>query len=454
MEEKKISNFTQGRILGPLLGFAVPVLFAMFLQTMYGAVDLLIVGQYADTADVSAVATGSQLMHTVTTVLVGLAMGITVLLAQKIGEGKPRVAGRVIGSGVTLFAAMAAVMTLLLVMLTEPLCRLLHAPENAFSQTVDYVRICSGGTAFIIAFNVLGSVFRGIGDSKMPLITVAIACAANIVGDWLLVAAFGMGAAGAAWATVLAQGLSVVLSLLIIARRRLPFEFHRSDLRPDRALAGHILRIGTPIALQDLLVSVSFLVITAIVNSLGLIQSAGVGVAEKLCGFIMLVPSAFSQSMSAFVGQNIGAGQPQRARKALFYGIGASLCAGVVMFYMTFAHGAALSALFARDEAVILAAADYLRAYGLDCLLTSFLFCFSGYFSGRGKTVFVMLQGVIGAFLVRIPVSFLVSRIPGVSLFAIGLATPASTLVQIILCGVYFMREMRQERAELGAKAE
>ena len=184
-----------------------------------------------------------------------------------------------------------------------------------------------------------------------------------------------------------------------------------------------------------------------------LIQSAGVGVAEKLCGFIMLVPSAFSQSMSAFVGQNIGAGQPQRARKALFYGIGASLCAGVVMFYMTFAHGAALSALFARDEAVILAAADYLRAYGLDCLLTSFLFCFSGYFSGRGKTVFVMLQGVIGAFLVRIPVSFLVSRIPGVSLFAIGLATPASTLVQIILCGVYFMREMRQERAELGAKA-
>ncbi|MBP3428414.1 MAG: MATE family efflux transporter [Clostridia bacterium] len=453
MEEKKISNFTQGRILGPLLGFAVPVLFAMFLQTMYGAVDLLIVGQYADTADVSAVATGSQLMHTVTTVLVGLAMGITVLLAQKIGEGKPRVAGCVIGSGVTLFAAMAAVMTLLLVMLTEPLCRLLHAPENAFSQTVDYVRICSGGTAFIIAFNVLGSVFRGIGDSKMPLITVAIACAANIAGDWLLVAVFGMGAAGAAWATVLAQGLSVVLSLLIIARRRLPFEFHRSDLRPDRALAGHILRIGTPIALQDLLVSVSFLVITAIVNSLGLIQSAGVGVAEKLCGFIMLVPSAFSQSMSAFVGQNIGAGQPQRARKALFYGIGASLCAGVVMFYMTFAHGAALSALFARDEAVILAAADYLRAYGLDCLLTSFLFCFSGYFSGRGKTVFVMLQGVIGAFLVRIPVSFLVSRIPGVSLFAIGLATPASTLVQIILCGAYFMREMRQERAELGAKA-
>ena len=446
MENSSKGSFTQGRILAPLIGFALPVLFAMFLQTMYGAVDLLIVGQYAQTADVSAVATGSQLMHTVTTVLVGMAMGLTVLLAQKIGEGRPRVAGKVIGSGITLFAALAAVMTVLLVALTEPLCAMLRAPENAFSQTVDYVRICSLGTAFIIAFNVLGSVFRGIGDAKMPLITVAIACVVNIAGDLLLVAGFGMGAAGAAWATVLAQGVSVVLSLLIIARRKLPFEFHRRDLRPERTLVVHILRIGTPIALQDLLVSTSFLVITAIVNSLGLVQSAGVGVAQKLCGFIMLVPSSFSQAMSAFVGQNIGAGKPERARKALFYGIGASLCAGVVMFYMAFAHGAALSSIFARDEAVILASADYLRAYGLDCLMTSFLFCFIGYFSGRGKTVFVMLQGVAGAFLVRVPVSFLVSRIPGVSLFGIGLATPASTFVQIIFCGLYFMHELRCER--------
>ncbi|MBP3657206.1 MAG: MATE family efflux transporter [Clostridia bacterium] len=444
--EKRSNDFTQGGILAPLIGFAVPVLFAMFLQTMYGAADLLIVGWFGSTADVSAVATGSQLMHTVTTVLVGMAMGVTVLLAQKIGEGKPRVAGKVIGTGITLFAALAAVMTAALVFLASPLCSLLHAPENAFSRTVDYVRICSAGTAFIIAFNVLGSVFRGIGDSKIPLLTVAIACVVNIGADLLLVAGFGMGAAGAAIATVAAQGVSVLLSLLIIARRSLPFELHRVDLKPDRSCAVNILRIGTPIAMQDLLVSLSFLVIMAIVNSLGLIQSAGVGVAEKLCGFIMLVPSAFSQAMSAFVGQNTGAGKPERARRALYYGIGASLCAGVFMFWLSFFRGEALSGLFAKDEAVILAAADYLRAYGLDCLLTSFLFCFIGYFSGRGRTVFVMLQGIAGAFCVRVPVSFLVSRIPGVSLFAIGLATPASTLVQIILCGLYFMHELKRDR--------
>jgi len=447
---EKTRNFTEGKILAPLIGFALPVLLALFLQTMYGAVDLMIVGQYADTADVSAVSTGSQVMMSVTTVLTGLAMGMTVLLGQKIGEGNQKQAGAVIGSGICLFSILALALTVLLVGLTEPLCLLMHAPEDAFEQTVSYVRICSAGTAFIIAFNVLGSVFRGIGDSKMPLITVAIACVANILGDLLLVAGFHMGAAGAALATILAQGISVVLSLVIIARRTLPFSFTRKDVRLNMPVIGNILKIGAPMALQDLLVSISFLVVMAIVNSLGLIQSAGVGVAEKLCGFIMLIPSAYMQSMSAFVAQNIGAGKPERARRALLCGISTSLLVSVFIAYFSFFHGDLLASLFARDPQVIAAAADYLRAYALDCLLTSFLFCFIGYFSGMGKTVFVMLQGLTGAFLVRIPISYFVSRISGVSLFAIGLATPASTLVQIILCGMYMFRCLKEERRKEG----
>ena len=443
---EKTKNFTEGRILAPLIGFALPVLAALFLQTMYGAVDLLIVGQYAETTDVSAVATGSQVMHSVTTVLVGMAMGITVLLGQKIGEGNGRQAGRVIGTGVTMFTVLAILMTAVLVACSEPLSRMMHAPADALSATTDYVRICSAGTVFIIAFNVLGSVFRGLGDSKMPLITVAIACVVNIVGDLLLVAVFHMGAAGAALATVAAQAVSVALSLAIIARKKLPFELTRKDLRLNLPIAKNILRIGTPMALQDLLVSVSFLVITAIVNSLGLIQSAGVGVAEKLCGFIMLIPSAYMQSMSAFVAQNIGAGKPQRARRALLYGISTSLLVSVFISYASFFHGSALAGIFAKDVQVIAAAADYLRAYALDCLLTSFLFCFIGYFSGLGKTLFVMAQGLVGAFLVRIPVSFVMSRVADVSLFGIGLATPASTTVQIILCAWYMRRTMKQEK--------
>lgn len=448
------NRFTEGKILSPLLRFAVPVLLALFLQATYGAVDLLIVGKFAETADISAVATGSQIMHTITTVLVGLSMGITVLLGQKIGAGEPKAAGKVIGSGISLFAILTCVFTILFVALSAPIAKLMQAPEAAFAPTVAYIRICSAGTLFIIAFNVLGSIFRGIGDSKMPLITVAIACAVNIGGDLLLVAGFKMGSAGAAIATVAAQAISVVLSGVIIAKRPLPFTFSKKDLCLDKTYTVQILKLGVPMALQDLLVSISFLVIMAIVNSLGLIQSAGVGVAEKLCAFIMLIPSAYMQSMSAFVAQNIGARKPERAKKALAYGILTSLAAGMVMGWLSFFHGDLLSGVFANDPSVIAASADYLRAYAIDCLLTSFLFCFIGYFSGIGKTVFVMAQGIIGAFCVRIPVSYFVSRIAGISLFYIGLATPASTAVQILLCIVCFVLVNRKAAVSPQIKAE
>ena len=268
-----------------------------------------------------------------------------------------------------------------------------------------------------------------------------------IFGDLLLVAVFHLGAAGAALATVFAQAISVVLSLLVIARRKLPFTFRKEQLRFDRPLTAGILRLGVPIALQDVLVGVSFLVILAIVNSLGLLQSAGMGIAEKVCAFVMLLPSAFSQSVSAFVAQNTGAAKPDRAKKALRYSVVTSLCISVFVFYFNFFHGDLLAGIFANDRAVILEAADYLKAYAIDCLLTSFLFCFVGYFSGLGKTVFVMAQGILGAFGVRIPVSFFMSRLPNVRLFYIGLATPCSTVVQVLLCLAYYAHLGRREKA-------
>lgn len=448
----KTSDFTNGKILSPLMRFALPILLALLLQATYGAVDLLVVGKFAQTADISAVATGSQIMHTITGLLIGLSTGITVLVGQKIGEGQPKTAGKAIGSGIALFIAVAAVSTAVFVTFSPQISEIMKAPAEAFKQTTDYVRICSAGTALIIAFNVLGSIFRGIGDSKMPLITVAIACGVNIAGDLLLVAAFNMGSAGAALATVFSQGLSVLLSLIIIKKRKLPFEFSKKYIRFDKKLISSILRLGIPIALQDLLVSISFLVIMAIVNSLGVVKSAGVGVAEKLCAFVMLIPSAYSQSMSAFVAQNIGARKPERANKALWYGIGTSFAAGMIIGYISFFHGDILSSIFANDPQVIAASASYLKAYAIDCLLTSFLFCLIGYFSGRGNTLFVMIQGIIGAFGVRIPVSYFVSRIEGVELFKIGLATPASTLVQIILCLTFYFIVLGKERKTLSAR--
>lgn len=439
------NSFTSGKILAPLLRFALPVLLALLLQAMYGAVDLMVVGKFARTADISGVSTGSQLMQMVTFAVTSLAMGLTVLIGQRIGEQRPREAGRVVGSGLCLFAVIGAALTVVMLLLAAPLARLMQAPEEAFGETVAYLRICGGGTLFIVAFNVLGSIFRGIGDAKMPLITVGIACVVNIAGDLLCVAVLGMGAAGAAVATVAAQAVSVVISALVIARRKLPLTMERSDVRLDPVQTGSILRIGIPLALQDFLVSVSFAVILAIINGLGLTFSAAMGVAEKVCAFIMLIPSAYMQSMSAFVAQNIGADRPDRARKALRYGILTSVAASLVLFYITYFHGVLLAGIFANEQAVILAAADYLRAYAIDCILTCFLFCFIGYFSGLGRTTFVMVQGIAGAFLVRIPVSFFISRQPGATLFRIGLATPISSVLQILLCFGYLFLLRHQD---------
>ena len=431
-------DFTSGPILSPLIRFMIPVFFAMLLQAMYGAVDLIIVGQFAHSSDVSAVSTGSQMMMTITNLVTSFAMGTTILLGQRIGEGRGREGGAVIGGSISLFAVIAAVFTLLIPLLRNQLSAVMHAPKEAFSQTAAYICICGIGSSFIIAYNLIGSIFRGIGDSRTPLMTVMIACAFNVAGDLLLVAVFHLGTAGAALATVFAQALSVMISLMILRKKKLPFQFHLSDIRFNRLVIRRVTALGLPIALQDLLVGISFLVLQAIVNSLGLTASAGIGVAEKVCGFIMLIPAAFMQAMAAFSAQNIGAGKYPRAKHALLYAIGVSTALAVVMFAVTFWRGDLLSSVFSNDPAVIAAAADYLKAYAIDCLLTCFLFCFIGFFNGIGMTRFVMAQGIIGAFLVRIPVAFLMSKEVPVSMFHIGLATPCSTVLQVVLCLVCF----------------
>ncbi len=450
--EKQI-DFTTGKILSPLLRFVGPVLLALFLQTMYGAVDLLIVGQFAESADVSAVATGSQIMMTITNLISSLAMGMTVLIGQKIGERRPEDAGHIIGSGILLFALLGTIMTVLTAVFAPQLAGIMQAPADAFAKTTDYIRICGIGAIVIISYNLIGSIFRGIGDSNTPFVTVLIACICNIAGDLMLVAGFHMGTRGAAIATVFAQLISVVISLILIRRKKLPFQFSRQSIRWNSYYVKKILLVGSPIALQDLLVGISFLIILGIVNTLGVVYSAGVGVAERVCGFIMLVPMSFMQSMSAFVAQNRGAGRYDRALKGFWSAVGISTLFGVVMFFISFFHGDLLSSIFSHDPLVIEASTEYLKAYAIDCLLTCFLFCFIGFFNGMEYTKFVMLQGIAGAFLVRVPVSFIMSHQTPVSLFHIGLATPFSSLLQITLCFICFALWKRSLNRKQSASA-
>lgn len=441
---EKHTSFTEGKILQPLIMFAFPVLLALFLQAMYGAVDLLVVGKFATSADVSAVSTGSQIMTTLTNLISSFAMGTTILLGQQIGSGKKREGGRTVGTAIVMFAGIAVILTVIMVVFAPQIGGIMNAPEEAFDKTVTYIRICGAGMLVIVAYNLIGCIFRGIGDSRTPLITVAIACIFNIAGDLILCAVLGMGTAGAAIATVAAQIISVIVSLGIIRKKELPFTVNKENIRVHKVYLKKMVVFGAPIALQDLLVSVSFLIILAIVNSMGVIASAGVGVAEKVCAFIMLISSAFMQSMSAFVAQNYGAGRMKRARKALHYGVAVSFAIGVLMFLITFFHGNVLAGIFASDAKVIQAATDYLKAYAIDCLFTSIFFCYTGFYNGIGRTRFVMIQGILGSIFVRVPVSYIMSIQPGTSLFYIGLATPVSSVLQLILC-VGFMIVLKKQ---------
>ena len=445
----KINNFTEGKILSPLIRFAIPILLSQLLQTAYGAVDMLVIGTFGTTADVSAVSTGGWIVTLALCFMTGLAMGMTVLIGRAIGQKDTEQVGDIIGTAIVLFGCFCFVIMTALIVFAPQLAALMKAPEAAFAGTVTYIRICAAGLAFITAYHVIGSMFRGMGDSSMPLVTVAIACVFNICGDLLLAGVFRMGVKGVAIATVFAQGISVLASLWITKRRGMPFSFSRRQIRLDRSISSELLHIGIPTSAQDVLVTLSFIAIAAIVNGLGLVPSAGVGVAERICSFVMLVPSTFSMAMSAFVAQNYGADRLDRAEKALAYGIGVSLGVGLFMFLFIFFRGDIPSSWFAAGKAdVVAASADYLKAYAIDCLLTSFLFCFNGYFNGLGRTRFVMTQSIAGAFGVRIPVSYLMSKEVPVSLFHVGLATPCSTLVQIFLCFAYFFALKRKKDGE------
>ena len=433
----QFKDFTKGPILGPLLAFSMPILLALFLQALYGAVDLLVVGKYAYAQDVSGVAVGSQIMGTITNLVSSFAMGTTILLGQQIGSGRHSEIKKTIGTGILVFFLVGAFLTAMIPLLSKHLAAWMNAPTEAFDETQRYIAICGCGSIMIVAYNIIGSIMRGLGDSKTPLITVAIASVCNIAGDLFLVAGLHMGATGAALATVISQSISVLISFLIIRHRPLMQSFSRKDIRINSLILRNISVFGSPIALQDLLVGLSFLILLAIVNTLGLTASAGVGVAEKVCAFIMLIPSAFMQAMSAYVAQNHGAGLNDRAVRGLKIAILVSTAFGALMFYAAFFHGDILCSIFTNDKDVIAAGYDYLKAYGIDCLLTCFLFCFIGFFNGLGQTSFVMWQGIAAAFLIRIPVAWWMSRTTG-RLFYIGLGIPCSTVAQIFACFVFF----------------
>lgn len=432
------ADFTQGNILKKLVAFMMPVLGALILQAAYGAVDLLVVGRFGSTSGLSAVSTGSQVLNLVTFVVTQFAMGITVLIARYLGEKRPERIGAVIGGGAVVFTMMSVALFIAMVGFARPISVLMQAPAEAVDLTASYVRICGAGIFFIVAYNLLSAIFRGLGDSKSPLLFVLVACIVNIIGDLVLVAGLHMDAAGAAIATVTAQALSVVFAVMLLLKKDLPFAITKKDFRLNPQ-CRKFLKIGLPLALQEFLTQISFLALCAFVNRLGLEASSGYGVACKIVNFAMLVPSSLMQSMASFVSQNIGAGKKKRAKQSMFTGIGVGLAVGCVVFVLVLFKGDVLCSAFSTDAAVIQNGFAYLKGFAPETLVTAILFSMVGYFNGNNKTVWVMTQGLIQTLLVRLPLAYFMSIQPNASLTKIGLAAPVATTVGIVLNVGFFI---------------
>ena len=436
-----------------LMQFAMPYLLANVLQALYGGADLFVVGRFDDAASVAGVAIGSQVMQTVTGIILGLTAGITVLIGIATGARDEKKAAATIGAAVWLFAIIGAVLTLLMTVWHDTIATAMHTPPEAMTDTRHYLLICSLGIPFIIGYNVVFGIMRGLGDSRSPLYFVALACVINIVLDFVLVGGCHMRAAGAATATIASQGISFAAALCYLHRKGFRFPFTRRDIRLNGILSKRIIKLGTPIALQDALINISFLIITVIVNRMGVTASAALGVVEKLIVFAMLPPVAISSAVAAMTAQNYGAGLTDRMNRCLKSGIGMALVFGTAFCIYSQFLPETLMGIFTNDAPVIELGAEYLHGYSIDCIIVSFVFCINSYFSGQGNSLFPMVHSLIATFLFRIPLSWIFSHIAPTSLFPMGFAPPLATMVSLAIC-LWYLKIWQKRQASSGIRAE
>ena len=433
------TSLTEGSVSKTLLKFSVPFLLAYFLQTLYGLADMLIVGRFTGAGTITAVAAGSQVMHMITVMIVGLTMGMTVVIGRSVGGKNPAKARACIGTGMLFFALLSLGMTAALLFLTNPIVRLLAVPEEAVADTAVYLSICFAGLFFITLYNVFAAVYRGLGDAKSPLAFAAVACLCNIVIDLVLIGGFGMGAAGAALGTVLAQGISVLVSLISFWKNKPAGPLSRQDLTINRRILGDVLKIGVPISLQDGFIQISFIVITMIANTRGVSMAAAVGITEKIITFLFLVPSTATSAISAMAAQNIGAGKDTRAREVLFSAMGFA-CACGLAFAVAFQFlGERTVALFTTDSAVIALGTGYFRVYVWDTFFAGFHFSFSGYFSACGKAFYSFVYNVLSMILVRVPIAYLTSIWYPQTLWPMGIASPAGSAFASVIALLFYI---------------
>ena len=452
-------NLTEGNIFKNLLIFSIPYLISCFLQTFYGMADLYITGQYNGAASISGVSIGSQVTHLLTVVIIGLAMGTTVSIGSALGQNASSGSkqekeikrakeqlGEIVAGSVILFSIVSIVGVILLFLSLGGIIRILDTPAEAVLETTNYLKVCFLGFPFIVMVNVISSVYRGMGDSKSPMIFVAISGVINIILDYVLIGYFGMGALGAAIATVVSQIISVIIALFHMLRSDLVI-LKRSFFKPNSVIMNRMLKTGLPIAVQEGVIQISFLVITAIANGRGVTVSASVGIVEKIISFLFLVPSAMLSTVSAIAAQCRGAKLHDRSRKTLFYAVITCVLFGLIATIVCETNTAFIVGLFAKGEPdIVVLGAQYLRAYVFDCIIAGIHFCFCGFFSAYEKSYISSIHNILSVCLIRIPGAYFATKLFPDDLFPMGLAAPAGSLLSALICiGAYLILKSKEK---------
>ena len=432
-------DLTQGSILGNIMTFSLPYIFAYFLQILYGLADLFVIGRYCDVDSTTAVSNGAQVMYLVTCVVIGLAMGTTVKTAHAIGAKDNRRAAQIIGNTATMFLGLSLVLAVGLLAFRNGIVSLMDTPMEAVMGTRDYLTVCFIGIPFIMAYNIIASIFRGLGDSKSPMNFVAVACVVNIILDFFFIGYLGWGPVGAALGTTLSQMASVGFALFAIRRHKEVFDVHRHDFKPRKDVISGILKIGFPIAMQDGFIQIAFIVITVIANGRGLYDAAAVGIVEKFIGLVFIVPSAMLSTVSAIASQNIGAMQVSRAQRTMWYAMGITTTYGIIVaIVLQFIPDLAVR-IFSDDAQVVAMGGEYLRGYVWDCVFAGLHFCFSGFFTACGYSIISFAHNFLSIICARIPLVYLASEAYPDTLYPMGLATCLGSVLSVVICIVVYV---------------
>jgi putative efflux protein, MATE family len=441
-------NLTEGHVSKTLIAFSIPFLLSNLIQAFYSMADMLIVGWFSGSGGLTAVSIGGTVTWLINSLVSGITLGGTVLIGQFIGAKRDKDLHETISTMLTIAVIAAVILTFGMLLLVNPILNIINTPPEAFDQAKSYVSICIGGTFFIFGYNAISGIFRGMGDSKSPLIFVTIACVTNVVLDLILVGPLKMGAAGAAIATVFSQALSMILSIAFMYRNKFIFDFKLKSFKIYKSKAKLIFKIGLPASLQDTATSLSFVFMQAIINSFGVVAADAVGAAGRFNSFAMLPAGAMSMAIASITAQNIGAKLYDRAKETLKIGIKISLAFAVVVFLWAQLLPQTIMYIFTQKADVVAAGSIYIRAFSFDFIMVAFVFCINGFINGCGHTNFSMLNGILSTILVRVPLAYLLSRVLPSGLFGVGLAAPIATLFSILL-GAWYIRTGKWKKSAI-----